>query len=176
MQIIFLSAKLVCEYANYDILVSHLFMSKKIQKNSEGKKVYELAFFLKDQSSEKAVFDFLAQHKAVILNQSPINSMKLAYPIKKYLSGFFGVINLETEPENMKALSSALNLSSEVLRFLIIAAPNVSSPQRGAGSPEGRKRYSEGPESRKINKVETTGSSSALSNKALEEKLEEILK
>ncbi|MEK7463009.1 MAG: 30S ribosomal protein S6 [Patescibacteria group bacterium] len=153
-------------------------MSTKIKKNSEGKKVYELAFLLKDPSSEKAVFDFLAQHKAVILNQSPINSMKLAYPIKKHLSGFFGAINLEADPENVKALSSSLNLSADVLRFLVIAVPNVSAPQRGAGSPEGRKKYSEGSESRKMNKTESanSGSSSVLSNKALEEKLEEILK
>lgn len=148
-------------------------MSTKIQKNSEGKKVYELAFLLKDPSSEKVVLDFLAQYKAVVINQSQINSMKLAYPVKKHLSAFFGVINLETEPENMKALSSALNLSSDVLRFLIIAVPNVS--KKSVASEE-RRRYSEGSESRKINKTETTNSSSVLSNKALEEKLEEILK
>jgi len=141
-------------------------MTTKIQKNSEGKKVYELAFMLKDPSSEKAVLDFLAQHKAVILNQSPVNSMKLAYPIKKHLSAFFGVINLEMEPENMKALSSALNLSADVLRFLIIAVPKAKkSPER-----------SERSEVRKPAKTETAGSSSVLSNKALEEKLEEILK
>jgi len=138
-------------------------MSTKIKKNSEGKKVYELAFFLKDPSSEKVVLDFLSQHKAVIINQSQINSMKLAYPIKKHLSGFFGVINFETEPENTKALSNALNLSSEVLRFLIISVPNV---RKSLGRSEPRK----------INKIETSSSSSALSNKALEERLEEILK
>lgn len=148
-------------------------MSNKIQKNSEGKKVYELAFLLKDPSSEKVVLDFLAQHKAVAISQAQINSIKLAYPIKKYLSAFFGVINLEAEPENMKALSSALNLSADVLRFLIIAIPNVSAKDR---SSEGRKKYSEASESGKINKTEATGSSSVLSNKALEERLEEILK
>ena len=126
-------------------------MSTKIKKNLEGKKVYELAFFLKDQSSEKVVLDFLAQHKAVVINQSPINSMKLAYPIKKHLTGFFGVINFETEPENTKALSSALNLSADVLRFLIISVPNV-------------KKSSERSELRKTSKTETvsSGSSSVL--------------
>ncbi|MDO8443187.1 MAG: 30S ribosomal protein S6 [bacterium] len=144
-------------------------MSTKIKKNSEGKKVYELAFLLKDPSSEKVVFDFLAQHKAVILNQSPVNSMKLAYPIKKHLSGFFGVINLEADPENVKALSSALNLSADVLRFLIIAVPNAKKSSEKERS-----------EPRRMSKTETTssssGSSSVLSNKALEERLEEILK
>ena len=138
-------------------------MSTKIKKNSEGKKVYELAFMLKDPSSEKVVLDFLVQYKATVINASQINSMKLAYPIKKHLTGYFGVINFETEPENTKALSTALNLSADVLRFLIIAVPNV-------------KRSSERSEPRKITKTETTGSSSVLSNKALEERLEEILK
>lgn len=139
-------------------------MSTKIKKNSEGKKVYELAFMIKDPSLEKAVLDFLAQHKAAILNQSPINSMKLAYPVKKHLSAFFGVINMEAEPENIKALSNALNLSNDVLRFLIIAVPNAKkTPERS----EPRKTAV---------KTEAAGSSSVLSNKALEEKLEEILK
>ena len=151
LQIIFLSVKLIEP------------MSTKIQKNSEGKKVYELAFMLKDPSSEKVVLDLLAQHKATVVNQSPINSVKLAYPVKKHLTAFFGVINMETEPENMKALSSALNLSSEVLRFLIIAVPNV-------------KKSTERSEPRKTNKVEAPASSATLSNKDLEDKLEEILK
>lgn len=139
-------------------------MSTKIKKNSEGKKVYELAFILKDSSSEKVVLDFLAQHKATIISQSPINSMKLAYPIKKHLTGFFGVINLEAEPANMSALSNDLNLSAEVLRFLVIAVPNV-------------KKSSERSESRKTTKTEVTSNSNAvLSNKDLEDRLEEILK
>ncbi|MHB9019679.1 MAG: 30S ribosomal protein S6 [Minisyncoccota bacterium] len=138
-------------------------MSTKIKKNSEGKKVYELAFLLKDLSSEKVVLDFLAQHNAVVLNQSPINSMKLAYPIKKHLTGFFGVINFETETENTKSLSNVLNLSSEVLRFLVIAVPNV-------------KKSSEKAEPKKLNKVEAATSNPVLSNKDLEDKLEEILK
>lgn len=138
-------------------------MSTKIKKNSEGKKVYELAFLLKDLSSEKVVLDFLAQHNSVVLNQSPINSMKLAYPIKKHLTGFFGVINFETEPENTKSLSNALNLSSEVLRFLVIAVPNA-------------KKSSEKAEPKKASKIEATTSNPVLSNKDLEDKLEEILK
>ena len=138
-------------------------MSTKIKKNSEGKKVYELALMLKDPSSEKVVLDFLAQHKATVINQSPVNSVKLAYPIKKHLTAFFGVINMETEPENMKALSTALNLSGDVLRFLIIAVPNVKKTQERS-------------EPRQAVKTEAAGSSSVLSNKALEEKLEEILK
>ncbi|MFZ3132929.1 MAG: 30S ribosomal protein S6 [Desulfosporosinus sp.] len=138
-------------------------MSTKIKKNSEGKKVYELAFLLKDPSLDKVVLDFLAQHKAVVIDQSPINSIKLAYPIKKHVTGFFGVINLEAEPDNIKALSTALNLSADVLRFLIIAVPSV-------------KKSSERTEPRKVNKTEATTSNSVLSNKDLEDKLEEILK
>lgn len=138
-------------------------MAIKIKKNEEGKKVYELAFLLKDPSLDKVVIDFLNQYKAVIINQSPVNSLKLAYPIKKQTAAFFGVINFESDPASMKALSNALNLSNDVLRFLIIATPAV-------------KKTTEKPETKRSGKVDSAPSGAVLSNKALEEKLEEILK
>jgi len=138
-------------------------MAIKIKKNEEGRKIYELAFLLKDPSLDKVVIDFLNQYKAIIINQSPINSIKLAYPIKKQSAAFFGVINFESDPANVKALSNALNLSNDVLRFLVIASPAV-------------KKTAERSETKKSSKADSAPSGTMLSNKALEEKLEEILK
>lgn len=137
-------------------------MSTKTTKNLEGKKLYELSFLLKDPASEKVVLDLLGQHKAAIMNQSQVNSIKLAYPIKKHLSAYFGFINFEADPADMKNLSEALRFNAEVLRFLIIATISIKKSEGDRS--EGRKTKSE------------AVSGKLLSNEALEEKLEEILK
>jgi len=139
-------------------------MSTKTNKNLEGKKLYELAFLLKDSSSEKVVLDLLAQHKAVVTNQSQVNSIKLAYPIKKQVSAYFGYINFEADPADMKSLSETLKLNPEVLRFLVIAMLPI------------KKSDGEKSEGRKSTKPEIANTKSVLSNEDLEEKLEEILK
>lgn len=138
-------------------------MSKKSKKNLEGKKIYELALLLKDPASEKVVSDLLAKYKASVTHQSQINSIKLAYPIKKHVSAYFGYINFEADPADIKELSETLRLNSEVLRFLIITSPVV------------KKSESDKSEDRKPAKAEV-GQSSMLTNEALEERLEEILK
>lgn len=137
-------------------------MSKEINDNSEGKKLYEVAFLLEDPSSEKTILDLLAQSKAVITNQSSINPLRLAYPIKKHLSAYFGYVNFEAEPLDIKNLSDALKLNNEILRFLIVSS--------AVKKPEGKKEF------KKLVQPEISTSKSMLSNKALEEKLEEILK
>ena len=143
-------------------MLNYIPMSTKTTKNLEGKKLYELSFLLKDPASEKVVLDLLGQHKAAIMNQSQVNSIKLAYPIKKHLSAYFGFINFEADPADMKNLSEALRFNAEVLRFLIIATISIKKSEGDRS--EGRKTKSE------------AVSGKLLSNEALEEKLEEILK
>jgi len=140
-------------------------MSIKNTKNLEGKKIYEIAFLLKDPASEKVILDLLSENKAVISNQSPINSIKLAYPIKKHTSAYFGYINFEADPTNIKSVSETLNLNPEVLRFLIITSPVISKKSESD-------KYSEAKKSSKLE----SGNGTVLTNEALEEKLEEILK
>lgn len=139
-------------------------MSIKNTKNLDGKRVYEIAFLLKDPASEKAVRDLLDQNKVAVLNRSAINPLKLAYPIKKHSSAYFGYINFESEPESAKAISEALRFNQEVLRFLIVIVPPVKQDQKKSDS-----KKSEKPEVTETPKT-------ALSNEALEETLEQILK
>lgn len=138
-------------------------MPKKTDINLEGKKNYEVSFLLKDPASENMVLDLLSQHKAVITNQSSVNSIKLAYPIKKHSFAYFGYINFEADPNDIKSVSDTLKFNSEVIRFLVISLSAVKKSERKT-------------ELKKPVQTETITSKSMLSNKALEEKLEEILK
>ncbi|MBU4348266.1 30S ribosomal protein S6 [Patescibacteria group bacterium] len=136
-------------------------MLKDTNNNLEAKKVYEISFLLKDPSSEKIIVDLLNQHEVLIKNKSSINSIKLAYPIKKYLSAYFGYINFEADPASIKSFSDSLKFKEEVLRYLIITVPITKVLQKKD-------------EEKKVVK-EPDASRSALTNEALEEKLKEIL-
>ena len=139
-------------------------MSKKANNHPEGKKSYELSFLLKDPSSEKAILGLLSQYKASITNQSQVNALKLAYPIKKHTSAYFGYVNFEANPADVKTMSDTLRLNADVLRFLVVSALKPS------------KTTEKSELSRKPAKAEPQLSGQALTNEALEEKLEEILK
>jgi ribosomal protein S6 len=139
-------------------------MSKKTNNNQEGKKAYELSFLLKDPASEKSVLDLLAKYKISEIKQSSINPIKLAYPIKKHVSAYFGYVNFEADPADIKEISDSLRLNNEVIRFLIVNAIVVEG-----------KKVEEGSEQKRTVKSESSNSK-ALTNEALEEKLEEILK
>jgi ribosomal protein S6 len=139
-------------------------MSKKNKNNLEGKKAYELSFLVKDPASDKSILNLLAKYKVFAVKQSPVNPMKLAYPIKRHTSAYFGYINFEANPADVKEISDSLRLNNEVIRFLVIIAPvfNVKGKEEKS-------------ESKRAIKTEAAGSKT-LTNEALEEKLEEILK
>ncbi|MCL5017340.1 MAG: 30S ribosomal protein S6 [Patescibacteria group bacterium] len=139
-------------------------MSKKNKNNSEGKKSYEISFLLKDPASDKSILDLLAKHNASEIKQSSVNPIKLAYPIKKHVSAYFGYINFVADPADIKEMSDSLRLNGEVIRFLVVTAAAVDN-----------KKSEERTEQRKAVRAESS-SSKALTNEALEEKLEEILK
>jgi len=106
----------------------------------------------------------LSQYKASITNQSQVNALKLAYPIKKHASAYFGYVNFEANPADVKVMSDALRLNADVLRFLVVSAVKPSKSQEKTET------------SRKPAKAEQQTSGQTLTNEALEEKLEEILK
>jgi ribosomal protein S6 len=137
-------------------------MPRKKTDNLEGKKAYEVGFLLKDPISEKTVLDLLSQHKATVINKSPAKPIKLAYPIKKHVSAYFEYINFEADPSEVKSFSDSLKHNNEILRYLVVTVSG--------------KKAEEKTEIKKSAKLETSSSNSMLSNEALEEKLEEILK
>ncbi len=122
-------------------------------------KLYELAFLLKDPEAEKAIDALLMQHGGVMASKGQTKPIKLAYPIEKHVSAFFGYMQFEMQPENIEKISHALMLAPNVIRFLVTIPPAVKKPAEKR--PEDGKKVS----------VKREGSKSVLTNDALEEKL-----
>ena len=122
----------------------------------EEKRDYEIAFLLDSLEAEKELADVLRGYGAEFLHQKSAADTKLAYPIKKHASALFGFYQFRMNPESIKPIKETLILNQKVLRFLIITPPLKAAPQGGARPDKKPPQI--------------------LSNEALEEKLEEILK
>ena len=142
-------------------------MSQELEKNE-----YEIAFLAKVPEAS-ALTDLLNQYRAEIFYRGPINEVRLAYPIKKQRQAYFGFFQFRAEPEAVEKVQQALRLNPSILRFLAVSSPIKKSekPQR----PASEIKYSR----KKLEQPSAVGSAPAggvLTNQALEEKLEEILK
>ncbi|MBI2025063.1 MAG: 30S ribosomal protein S6 [Candidatus Harrisonbacteria bacterium] len=132
-------------------------MITSTEMNDEIKKDYEIAFLLSDQEAEKDLAQVLRSHKADFIHQKSAAEQKLSYPINKHLSAFFGFYHFKMIPENIKSLREALKLNPKILRFLLITPP--VKVQKAAPAPRDKK-----------------AAAPIITNEALVEKLEEILK
>ena len=129
--------------------------------DTENKKEYEISFLLTSLESEKEFAGTLAKLGAEIFYQKPVAELRLAYKIKKHDSAYFGLYHFKASPDIVKGVKEALNLNTNVLRFLII-----TPPVKLASAEQPRQQV-------RPERKETTP---ILSNEALSEKLEEILK
>lgn len=141
-------------------------------EKQEGKRTYEIAYLLHFEEEGAEIMSALKQVEAEIVKEGQLSHIKLAYPIKKEKSAYFGYLNFSVEPSQIEKLTSLLQLNSKVLRFLIV----TPFSQRGEGSVRREEmkdvlRTEARPPQKQRSVVETQ----VLSNEALEEKLEEIL-
>ncbi|MBI3046309.1 MAG: 30S ribosomal protein S6 [Candidatus Harrisonbacteria bacterium] len=135
------------------------------------KKEYEIAILAK-MPEVSAVTDILNQYRAEIFYQSPVTEVRLAYPIKKQRQAYFGFFQFRAEPEAVEKIQQALKLNSSILRFLAVSSPIKKSEK--LQRPAAEIKYSRSkPEPAAAESVPLGG---ILTNEALEEKLEEILK
>lgn len=133
----------------------------------QGKKEYEISFLLNSPENESEIIGILTANQVETLNKSQISEIKLAYPIKKRNSAFFGYHQFKALPEDVKKISVELKLKPDVLRFLVLkqltkivlGRPTFPVKLTKPVEPEVVKPKSE-----------------TLSNELLEKKLEEILK
>ncbi len=94
-------------------------------------KLYEIAFLLQDPASEKEVVDLINQFQGSVKNQISAKPLRLAYPVLKHTSAYFGVCQFELLSEAIERLSQALQLKKSVLRFLIVVPPATrKAPER----------------------------------------------
>ncbi len=125
-------------------------MDQEIKTN-----IYEISFLLNSAEDAEVVKKHLANAKAEIVNEGPVVSTKLSYPVKKIETAFFGYIHFKMATSEAAALNHALGLDTKVIRFLIITPP-AEKPKPRMEMPR---------------PVRKTASSKDLTNEVLEEKL-----
>ncbi len=126
------------------------------------KKDYEISFLLKNEADHSALEKTLSEAGVSISYQEPLKEIRLTYPIKKHSSAYFGFDYFSADPAVIKGVSDTLTLKPEVLRFIIITPPVLRKIKEGQGLKAEPQIIEPQP--------------SFLSNEALEQKLEEILK
>lgn len=143
--------------------------------DQESKKQYEIAFLLKSQEDESDLAELLKQFSVEVSYKSPLNEIRLAYPIKKRQQAYFGFLQFNSLPEKVEKLNQALNLSPLVLRTLVVLAGSpAAKSERGRVSRADFRSHAPKLSEEIAPQPATRGG--ALSNEALEKKLEEILK
>lgn len=155
-------------------------------------KKYEITFVLGKESDYDKIKEALIRRGAENIKNPGLVRIKLAYPVKKESFGFWGFTDFEAKPESVQEIKSDLKTVSEVLRLAILNAPpavktaSIKTRTRPAALLEDRPKLMEKKVIRDQKPVESKKEAEAhkpskppfegeLSNKDLEQKLEEIL-
>ena len=70
--------------------------------------------------AEDRVTKIFTDNKAKITNTDNWGKKKLAYPINKLEYAIYVFYTVETSPQSVASIESALNITDEVIRFLIV--------------------------------------------------------
>lgn len=89
----------------------------------EGARQYEISFLTLREGDKEAVVTAIAGAQGEIISEGRYAEIKLAYPIKKQTSAFFGSFIFSATPEKEVELEKALRFTEGVLRFIIITPP-----------------------------------------------------
>lgn len=129
---------------------------------------YEIAATLKGEATD-GVKTVLKKHGAVIVSEADIVKVRMAYPIKKEMIGFFSVIRFTADPAVVSRISADLFLVQDILRFFI---SKISLKEEATGRTASAKR----PRLLSRKPIARKPGTEILSNEDLEKKIEEILK
>lgn len=139
-------------------------------------KKYEIGFLAKNEKGGEVISKALISHKCEIIESGDLNRIKLAYPIKKESTGYFSYYYFLSEPSIIDKIKREFNLSSDILRFIIITPP-AEKQQVSAIKTETRRKSVVSKDIEFKTEIKKPSSASMiLTNEALEKKLEEILK
>lgn len=142
-------------------------------QNIKEKREYEVAFLAKSEEHVPEAKQMLLSRGAEITEEGQVRQIALAYPIQGARQAHFGFIRAKLDPEQAKVLEKDIELHPGFLRALVLKL-TVSARQAGSGDrPRFGNRGSAAPKSVSENRPVATPA--ALSNEALEKKIEEIL-
>lgn len=140
------------------------------ESDIKDKKEYELSFILADETGVSEVDQVLSRYGAEVTFRSPVTLIRLAYPIKKHESAHFGFVYFTSPTDAPAKIRGSLALAPKVLRSIMITPP-MRQPVREPREMRGATAKREESAPAVVAKPEV-----AVSNEALEKKLEEILK
>ena len=96
----------------------------------ENQRQYEIMFILSPELKEEHFVSFEEEIKTTIeklggtLKKKGVPERRnLAYPIKKFQSGYYLVINFLISPEKLKELPPTLKHKKEILRYITVLVP-----------------------------------------------------
>ena len=147
-----------------------------MEESKTTKNTYEYAFLLKIGADVSELKNLLTSLGVTIVSEGPVNQIQLAYPVKKQGSAQFGyftiTVDQASEEDPLQTVAKQTELSDFVLRTLVIKPAKEPKPKKEKDGPRVARRKNQKEEEilPKVDRIET------LSNKKLEETLEEILK
>ncbi len=89
----------------------------------EGHKKYELSFISVNENGLSDVKQILSSFGASVYFESPVNVIRLAYPINKKNSASFGFVYFVGKPEMIIKINEALKFNTNILRSLVVTPP-----------------------------------------------------
>jgi small subunit ribosomal protein S6 len=135
----------------------------------DPKKIYEVGYLLLNPDKNSRIKEVIKESGGEIIEDRDLKEARLAYPIEKHESAYLGSIDFKAGPEAPLSVDKALKLEEQVLRFIILMRP-VDKPEKKEGA------FDKGDRKSKTSVVPQPRTTTAVTNEALEEKLEEILK
>jgi ribosomal protein S6 len=86
------------------------------------KQTYELSYWLKENADESNNFikKIFNDFNCEIIQEIPLKTKKLSYPIKKETIGKFGTFYFYCDNEKIEDLKKQINKDSNILRFIIL--------------------------------------------------------
>ena len=159
-------------------------VNNMIEEGEEKK--YEVGFLIKSDLDKEGLVKILEGNQFSIINAGQTSRIKLAFPIKKENFAYFGYLHFSGDPANISKLSGQLRTDAKILRFFIV--PQTIIKEGEGRTPEEvfstqtrhfseRQKAQETPfQSLAPQPPKKPARTEALSNEALEKKLEEILK
>lgn len=92
-------------------------------------KNYELVLIAKDNENNSAeivkkIKDLLTSKSIKINNENVWGSKKLAYPIKKENTGYYSILNINGDSQNLNIVEKALRIDENLLRYRLFKIEN----------------------------------------------------
>lgn len=130
--------------------------------------MYELGYLVVNSDDEAKILKLVESSGGEITDKRGAAQVKLAYPIQKHESAYFGACYFKADIPELKKIDEALKSDLEILRFILIS--------RRFKKPQTKKEEVIKPKEEQKSQTVQPAPVTAVTNEALEEKLEEILK